>query len=71
MSLESIEIKIRRQRQIMSEYRDIIEEAEEKLKKHRITKEEYKKIEAKYQKKIDKAVAKINKLNEKKKKMNG
>ena len=69
MSLESIDMKLRRQRQIMSEYKSTVDEAEEKLKKHKITREEYEKIEAKYQKKIDKVVAKINKLSEKKKKM--
>ncbi len=71
MSLESIDMKLRRQRQIMSEYKKIIEEAEDRLKKHKITKEEYEKIEAKYQKKVDKVVAKINKLNETRKKLIG
>lgn len=69
MSPDAIDIKLRRLRHMMSEYRNTIEEAEDKLKKHKITKEEYDKIEAKYQKKIDKVLAKINKLNEKKKKM--
>jgi len=71
MSLESIDMKLRRQRQIMSEYKNIIEEAEDRLKKHKITKEEYEKIETKYQKKVDKVVGKINKLNETRKKLMG
>ena len=69
MSLESIDIKLKRLRHMMSEYRKTIEEAEDNLKKHKITREEYEKIEAKYQKKIDKVVGKINKLNEKRKKL--
>jgi ribosome recycling factor len=69
MSLESIDIKLRRFRHMMSEYKKTIEEAEGNLKKHRITQEEYDKIEAKYQKKVDKMVGKINKLNDKKKKL--